>query len=165
MGFSDKISKAVSAIKAIEQKMTDLQEKYTSKIEELNDKLQELQEQKDAAVNNAAGKAQKSAQYIKVQVAKIQKEYNDIAKSFNDKIDSMTESVNKLISEKIEGLKMPIAGELGSKLGLPAEAAEAIASPVVSALSSTIQFNAPNIKLPELNLPIDDNTESSEETT
>jgi hypothetical protein len=92
-------------------------------------------------------------QYINIQIAKIQKEYDDIAKAFNDKITEMVDSTNKLINGKIEGLKPIIAGELGSKLGLPPDAAEAIASPVVSTLSGIFQFNAPEIQLPELNIP------------
>lgn len=156
MAFSDKISKTVAMIKVIEQKISDLKETYFSKIEDLNDKLQGLQDAIDEKVNGTNGaknKAQKSMQYINTQIAKIQKEYDDIAKSFNDKIDKMVEDTNKLISAKIEGLKTPIAGELGSKLGLPPAAAEALASPVVSTLSSTFQLNAPDIKLPELNIP------------
>jgi uncharacterized protein YukE len=150
MGFADKITKTVKTIETITKKISDIKEKYFSKIQELNDKLQALQD----AINGAAsGAVSNSTQYINTQIAKIQKEYDDIVKGLNDKIDKMVDDTNKLISKKIEGLKPIIAGELGSKVGLPPAAAEALASPIVDGLAGTFKLDIPEIKLPELNIP------------
>ena len=140
MSYSDKITNACNTIKNIERTINEINNKYTEKIIELNRQLKELR----------SGATKKSAQYIKQKTSKIQKEYNDIVKGFNDKMGKIIDNANAFIKTKIEELKNPIAGELGSKLGLPVEAAGMIASPVVITLASMITITIPELSLPEL---------------
>ena len=143
MAYTDKVNNNVKTIKNIEKQINDLNENYGKKIKELNDSLDKLH-------NNTA---EKSAHYISIKTAKIQKKYNDIVKGFNKKLEKLSKDANNYIDKKIKELETPVSGEVGSQVGLPPEASTSLAKPILSALTSTLSIKIPNIQLPELEIP------------
>ena len=87
----------------------------------------------------------------------MQKQYDDICKSLTDQISKLVDNANKFLEKTIDGVKPTVAGELGSKLGLPPDIAQnaigGLITPIIDAAKAGAKIPMPEIVLPELKLP------------